>query len=1024
MKTASTHRNPNNIMGMFKKRKVRMAFRVKPIASMLSLMRSTSQTTPSNPDPLLEALSHDGPSPKAPLEASLAQAPPPNAPVQASHSSKDSLMQHALDNKPPKWPRQSDLVNPDTWSPAPSQTLPSLKTRLGAASSHASRRMDFLHTSSSDLPLESKPSDLQPAPLQVELTEKDILKAASSRASLRSPSRRRSSQEISVKAPSPEEALSKNSSSQRLAHKFGKASIGRLQKPLPSLPHSSRVDDTMFDPLRAPSHTRDNVTTVQGTDSAGSGLGLSLTMPFCARVERAVLSVLGEPASPQVSRMTSCLLEWELFSFMQKDFDSQARISDVVTLVGALSPYNVCATTCSKYISQTWPEVGPLLLRVIEGEFQPSDSEASWPELSLSGYIDGAPLVKGKVETQDLHIRLRHSSTSAGNPWVLDVIGSAKLQVKVAQALCWLAATFRSSPIAGIAESRVSFRPSGACYFSLSLENLVPLPDTETCWYPLFTHTSMAVDYPVPQRKEGIGLEIAPLLMASLAGIVMVVELEGGLILKGLSTALIPVKYCNDGAAIQWHLLHTESADGFLGALGTNEDFLKVKDPAILFQKTAYLGWCKHANILLGTNVLDYTAVNWSSPAPEQSKITVSGFQLGLASNGLGIFGPAASMNFAIAKSQRTRYVDIEQQLEDRLKLSIRKPALVYDTLTQRAWLVPLTSLLLQMMHLRHHQLTSRAPCNNTSTMPYADSTVEGGYAAYQVLSAHLQPESATTALGNQAAWRNSLARLYTGLDMALKNASDFKTRPRQDEDEIFGFELLDIVLADSPFRFSQRKVQKQSGGWAPIGQHVGYVLFCSGLGNALVPSSEPGSNQICGHCSRLPTGCDYLSAYIPCFQETLVRQGEHAVSKLLSDREYEESLYHDCIGTNRGRCVQPRTYDSLFEASKEASTAITARATNGSLHRWIGGAIVIGKRIKLLKRNLMTPAINQATNNQAANTIPITPNGNQATVTIPFIPNDNQATNIIPITPNGNQATVPTKAPKNLLRRVLYRLS
>lgn len=538
--------------------------------------------------------------------------------------------------------------------------------------------------------------------------------------------------------------------------------------------------------------------------------------------------------------------------------------------------------------------------------------------------------------------------------------------------------------------------------FILSLEDLDRLPDLAMCWPPLFTHTPMAVQFPVPQKKEGTGLEISPLLMTRLAGIVMAVEFQGGLILKGLSTALIPVKYCNDGAAVQWHLLHTQSADGFLEELGTAEDFVKVQDLTILFQKTAYLGWCKDASILLGTSVFDHTAVNWSTPAPERSKITVSGFSLGLASNGLGFFGPSATMNFTVAKSQRTRYVDIEQQLEDRLKLSVTKPVLIYDTSTQRAWLVPVTCLLLQMMHLRYHQMGSRVPYNSTSAMPYAKSTVEGGYEAYQILVRHLQP-GLSTALGSQMVWRDTLARLYTGLDMALKNASEFKTRPRQDETEIFGFELLDIVLADSPFRLSQRKVQKQSGGWAPVGQHVGYVLFCSHLGEVLIPSPMSQNDRLCKHCSTLPSGCDYLSAYVPCFQETLLRQGEHAVSKLLGNVEYEKSLYHDCIGTNGEQCIPLHTYDSLFQASKEASISTTARAPDEISK---GGAIVIGKRTKLSKRNLS-----------------IIPDGYQGTDRTPITPNGSRAIITEPTTSNGNHATAPTKKLKTILRRVLYRL-
>ncbi|KAL8995573.1 MAG: hypothetical protein Q9169_004715 [Polycauliona sp. 2 TL-2023] len=431
----------------------------------------------------------------------------------------------------------------------------------------------------------------------------------------------------------------------------------------------------------------------------------------------------------------------------------------------------------------------------------------------------------------------------------------------------------------------------------------------------------------------------------------MAVEFQDGLILKGLSTALIPIKYCNEGAAIQWHLLQTQSPDGFLEELGTVPNFLKVQDIRPLLEKTAYLGWCKDASILLGTSVFNHSAVNWSSPAPKRSTIAVSGFSLGVASSGLGFLGPSATMNFTIAKSQRTRFVDIKQQLEDRLKLSVKKPVLIYDTSTQRAWLGPLACLLLQMMHLRYHQMENGVPQPCTSTMPYAEASVEGGYEAYQILVKHLQPDS-STALGSQSVWRDTLACFYTGLDMALKIASDFETRPRQDETEIFGFELLDVVLAESPFRLSQRKVQKQSGGWASLSRTVGYVLFASSLGEVLIPVPASRTDLLCKHCSTLPSGNDYLSAYVPCFQETLLRQGEHAASKLLGEIEYEESPSHDCIRTNGGQYIPLHTYNDLLQGSKKAADWAAAETSHKIVDGSKAGAIIIGKRTKLHKKN------------------------------------------------------------------------
>ncbi|KAI4088450.1 MAG: hypothetical protein LQ344_006105 [Seirophora lacunosa] len=375
------------------------------------------------------------------------------------------------------------------------------------------------------------------------------------------------------------------------------------------------------------------------------------------------------------------------------------------------------------------------------------------------------------------------------------------------------------------------------------MDDLKPLPESSMCWLPLFIHTVIAVQFPLPSRGDGVGLEISPVLMAHLAGIVMVVEFQGGMILKGLSTALIPMRRCDEGAAIQWHLFHTDRPDGSLdlkdpetGAEDIN--FLKVPDGALLFETKAYLGWCKPARVLLGTSNPDYGSIGWSAWAPGPSKFAVSGFSIGLASAGLGIFGPSVTMNFSVANAQRNRFMDIKQQLEDRLEFSINKPALIYDTSTRCGWLVPTTSLLLHMIHVRHRELrpTASAPVDTESA--FASTEGNAGLKAYEVLMAQLQASSDTS-------WKDTLSIFFTALDMALKDVIELK-KPvtRNETSEIYGYELLDVVRAESPFHFSQRKPLKESGGWASVARQVGYVLFCSGLGDAIVPA--PGGNHLC----------------------------------------------------------------------------------------------------------------------------------------------------------------------------------
>ena len=79
----------------------------------------------------------------------------------------------------------------------------------------------------------------------------------------------------------------------------------------------------------------------------------------------------------------------------------------------------------------------------------------------------------------------------------------------------------------------------------------------------------------------------------------MPVEFLGGYTLKGLSTALIPVKQFDGDGAIQWHLSLTGSTEDVIELKG---DFFKVKDAKTLMERKAYVGWCKVAKVLLGTD--------------------------------------------------------------------------------------------------------------------------------------------------------------------------------------------------------------------------------------------------------------------------------------------------------------------------------------------------------------------------------------------------------------------------------------
>lgn len=61
------------------------------------------------------------------------------------------------------------------------------------------------------------------------------------------------------------------------------------------------------------------------------------------------------------------------------------------------------------------------------------------------------------------------------------------------------------------------------------------------CWYLLFVNAVLAIQFPIAERTHGYDIKLSPFLMARLAGIIMLVYFLGRYILKGLSTALIPI---------------------------------------------------------------------------------------------------------------------------------------------------------------------------------------------------------------------------------------------------------------------------------------------------------------------------------------------------------------------------------------------------------------------------------------------------------------------------------------------------
>ena len=163
----------------------------------------------------------------------------------------------------------------------------------------------------------------------------------------------------------------------------------------------------------------------------------------------------------------------------------------------------------------------------------------------------------------------------------------------------------------------------------------------------------------------------------------------------------------------------------------------------------------------------------------------------------------------------------------------------------------------------------------------------------------------------------------------------------------------MDIVLSESPFQSTERKVEKESGGWTQLARHMGYVLFCSGLGNAIMPGT--GENELFLNWSSLPSSFDYLAAYPPCLIDVLQRQGLHKGSQRLQNTTSESMRYRACYHSESSRCQRLQTYQSIVNAPQDDEERNSDGAVSSRTQRALPtegiGAIVFGKITKLQKR-------------------------------------------------------------------------
>ncbi|PVH81151.1 hypothetical protein DL98DRAFT_360724, partial [Cadophora sp. DSE1049] len=201
------------------------------------------------------------------------------------------------------------------------------------------------------------------------------------------------------------------------------------------------------------------------------------------------------------------------------------------------------------------------------------------------------------------------------------------------------------------------------------------------------------------------GLEISFGNMALMSQSVSLVEFDGGLVLEGLRSFLIPKELLPDGS-IQWHfeykrLKHNRKPRRLLEVLSQPHlvkryRSLEVKD---LAQKRCFLGWAEEVEVLIGTEAFSTKTLGWSGATAGQVTGHVKSHGITTGTEGLGIFGFTANRTY-LPVSVPSRFI-LPRNDEILTTLDDERDArtMIYDTGAKTAHVLPRVDVLLFVAH-------------------------------------------------------------------------------------------------------------------------------------------------------------------------------------------------------------------------------------------------------------------------------------------------------------------------------------
>lgn len=381
---------------------------------------------------------------------------------------------------------------------------------------------------------------------------------------------------------------------------------------------------------------------------------------------------------------------------------------------------------------------------------------------------------------------------------------------------------------------------------------LTPVSWDQACWRKLFCHGIVATfETSIPD---------APLLRAPmhvlyfLTGVNYAIQVDKGLILHGVFSALVPVMRLADGS-IRWHVEIDPSRNDFLYVSqmeSLRRPWFRTLDLELLKSAPAVVGWSPEASLMLGTSFPPDST--WSPPHGSTRTWQVSQFNLQLAvqiPQHLSLTGSAV-----ISRLENRTRLDTPTNYIQVLHKSRLKPIILYDVEAKRAWLVPLVSLL-------HYMTFAYSVFIGNHQVPQAEVSL-GGESSLNVLmnnGGQVLSASDTTSLTIQGLILGYVANLCKITPKAIRGG------------RLIGHQLMDLIHGAESTR-SETISLRPRPNWTPLLKEIPCLLG-AGFGDIITSSRAAESTS----CNNLLVNQNFLASTVDTINKISLQRGQRDLS-------------------------------------------------------------------------------------------------------------------------------------------------